>query len=302
MKTLMVLPGGGAAGAIQAGMILGYVDAYGWPMSIIGTSVGAMNGAMAATKSQELIRRVWLDISGPRSVYEPRFLTDFISKITFFSRSSIYSFSPLKKMIEKKLDLKQLVESDVDFWVCYWNANEDRSVIMNKKNPNIIDGIIASAGIPIAFPEVIIDGEYCFDGGVKDGIPTKFAFKKDANGLPLLGFVPDRVVILSPVRVDKSYRINGKFDKITKIAPRVIDGLTSESIYNDMELTLLKNRLPEYKSVELVISQPYRTNIDTLEFDPNKIAEAMLIGKDSLKHNTYIYNESNGFIGEPLRF
>ena len=50
MVTAFVLSGGGSLGAVQAGMLLSLFEAGVTPDMIVGTSVGAFNGAWAAAR------------------------------------------------------------------------------------------------------------------------------------------------------------------------------------------------------------------------------------------------------------
>ena len=51
MTTAFVLSGGGSLGSVQVGMLLGLAEAGIKPDLIVGTSVGALNGAWIAGRS-----------------------------------------------------------------------------------------------------------------------------------------------------------------------------------------------------------------------------------------------------------
>lgn len=296
MKTVWILPGGGARGAVQVGMIKKAVKTIGWPDCIIGTSVGSLNGSLAACKNILPLEKVWRSIESPKDIYGNRAYTDWLSKALFFINSSFYHIKPLQKLLDEHLDLDKLVSSDIDFYACAWNANTNKSALFSKHG-NIRAGIEASISIPMVFPETVINDEYYFDGGVRDNAPTKYIFKKDDYGKHVIGFKPDRVVIMLPGILKNYSRVGEKFDKVPKIAVRALDAIITEGQFNDVQMMLDRNQIPEYSSVETIVCQPIKDVIGTMDFYPDKIRRAIQVGEASWIANTRIYNEDNNYRG-----
>lgn len=294
---VLVLPGGGAKGSVQFGMIKEYIKEFGYPSVVIGTSVGTLNGALVAARQVDDLEKIWLSIKSGRDVYKPRFINDFLSKLIFAFSSSIYTTEPLDMLIERFLDIQKLRKSDIGFYACVWNATRNKGQVIRKSAPYILDAIKASARIPIVFPETKISGEYYFDGGVTDNVPVKFCFTKNQYGQREIGMIPKRIFVLMTA-ADQSSVNYSHFNKIPRIAARVVDGLTAEGKRDDLKLTILRNRMPEYESIETFICDPIRPTITTLEFESSKIKESIEVGMQSFKENLVVYNESNGFNGE----
>ena len=81
-KTAFVLSGGASLGAIQVGMLRALYERAVTPDLIVGTSVGALNGAFIAsrpptTATAEKLARVWHDI-GRGQVFPLNPLTGFL--------------------------------------------------------------------------------------------------------------------------------------------------------------------------------------------------------------------------------
>lgn len=67
------------------------------------------------------------------------------------------------------------LESGAIRWVDE-NGMSDRG-----SNPGVVTGALASAALPLAFPPVILDGETCVDGGVREVLPLRMAVEEGAN-------------------------------------------------------------------------------------------------------------------------
>jgi len=286
-----VLPGGGAKGAVQLGMLDEYIKVYGAPQAVIGTSVGALNGALVASEQYVELHRIWNSIKSPDDVYKLRGMSRLFAIAGLYRKSSIFTMKPLEKLITKELDMNKLRMSHIQYFACAWNATTNQSEIFSKDHGSIMQGILASASIPIVFPEVKMGNDYYFDGGVTDAVPLKWAFS------PRIGFVPHRVVILMPGKIKSSTREEKPMKNVFQIAPRVIDGLTEEGKKNDIALMLARNKLSGFRSVEVMISEPVRSHMGTLDFYPKQIREGIEIGRQSFLHNTTTYSEENNFDG-----
>ena len=295
--TVVLLPGGGARGSAQLGMMIEYSLRFGVPDAVIGTSVGALNGSLwSSDRLQDLIK-FWLSLREPGDIYKKRFL----SKLLFLFKSSIFTNKPLWKIIDKELDLTQLRNTNSEFFACAWNANTNKAELFAKNHVNIKKAVLASAAIPIIFDEQVIDEQYYFDGGVQEQIPTKFVFKKNINGENVIRIKPNRIVILHTSKKELPIT-HVKYDRMTKIAPRLIDGLTTEGKRDDIEVMLLKNQLTGYEHIETWQCEPVRSNMGFLDFYRDKIEQGISIGRHSFLHNTTRYSINNEFKGEIINW
>lgn len=118
----LVLSGGGAKGAFEAGAIFHFVNHRDCDFrDIAGVSVGALNGAYIAQapsdenslrnlqeKTQGLID-FWRSIKGPDDILRPRFFGIF--RLVLFGLDSLNDFTPLEKIIERGIDPTKIRES-----------------------------------------------------------------------------------------------------------------------------------------------------------------------------------------------
>jgi len=78
----------------------------------------------------------------------------------------LLSMSPLRKIIEQKLDLVKLRGSKTDFFFTAVDLQLGEVVELNKFSEPLVDWLMASSSIPGVFPPVEIDGRQFVDGGV----------------------------------------------------------------------------------------------------------------------------------------
>ena len=88
--------------------------------------------------------------------------------------------TPLRKMIEKYIDMDKLYNSEIDFGLVTYSV-KNRMPLQKFKNEipkeQMIDYLLASSCFPIFKPQVI-DGEEYFDGGLYDNTPSNMLIKK----------------------------------------------------------------------------------------------------------------------------
>jgi NTE family protein len=207
-QVVLVLQGGGALGAYQAGVYQALHEAGVEPDWIIGTSIGAINASLIAGNAparrlealREFWRRVeynhiwhsvptWFGIGEAMSYW-----TTLLNGISgFFSPNAaafagahvrlgadaagFYSTMPLRKTLDELVDLALLNHGVPRLTV---GAAHVRTSTMryfdSREQPIAIDHILASGALPPAFPAVRIDGDLYWDGGIMSNTPTEAIF------------------------------------------------------------------------------------------------------------------------------
>lgn len=205
-KQVLVLQGGGALGAYQAGAYEALLDAGQKPEWIAGISIGAINSAIIAgnppEKRVEKLRDFWEKVSsglqgtvmlpgnegrtafnevssflatlyGIPGFFAPRGLPPLLSPRGSPAATSYYDTAPLRATL---LDL-------VDFDLINKKRQTRLSVgAVNVKTGNfryfdsaeeeiIPEHIMASGALPPAFPSIEIEGEFYWDGGLVSNTP-----------------------------------------------------------------------------------------------------------------------------------
>ena len=273
MTRALVLSGGGARGAFQAGVVEGLVADQGTDFDILfGVSTGALNAAFLAQastgadpvgnlaqRSHEL-RALWRSFTGNSSIYTRRFGSYAGLAI---GANSLYDNAPLKRVIADNLDIAALRGSGRVFGCGFVSLVSGRyAVRTNTEDPPVTDerlleGIIASASIPVAFPFVEqrdADGELedvLVDGGVRDLSPLGAVFRvepppdeiyvvltskleRENGGFPRNGATPDTVETWK----DDFF---GTKVKGTDVLARTLELLTDEIYLSDVREALLWN-------------------------------------------------------------
>jgi NTE family protein len=208
----LVLQGGGALGAYQAGVYeaLAERDHY-LPNWIAGISIGAINGAIIAgnapSRRVEKLRTFWeliterisakpfADGDAARGVfnewsalasmaagipgfYRPRLPPAWLQPWGTEGALSFYDTAPLRSTLEQLVDFDRLNAKDakaVRLSVGAANIRKGNSVYFDTHERRIgPQHIMASAALPPAFPPVDIEGEYYWDGGVLSNSPLHY--------------------------------------------------------------------------------------------------------------------------------
>ena len=163
---ILVLSGGGAHGAYQAGVIK-RLDEQGHKWDIItGISVGSLNGVFISgfsLKNQslatELLKSFWFDISD-HDVYTKNWNP-------IWSRS-VYDNSPLNLTLHKVLNRINGIERNV--LVGSTRVNDGKLIVFNRTDMvlmnDIVDILMASTSIPVYFPPKEFKGSFYMDGGL----------------------------------------------------------------------------------------------------------------------------------------
>ncbi|WP_061960504.1 patatin-like phospholipase family protein [Demequina flava] len=186
MTVGFVLGGGGVRGAVEVGMLRALFEAGVTPDLVVGTSIGAINGAAVAHKPSmdviEQLETAWKSKTASTIYGEP-----FTKQLTRLARSRTHlnSHVPLKKLIESVLDdVRTFEDLEIPLAVCA--ASIERTAETWFDSGPLMNAVIASASVPAALPPTLIDGEHYVDGGVVNSIPLGEAIKRGANTVYVL--------------------------------------------------------------------------------------------------------------------
>jgi NTE family protein len=204
--SVLVLQGGGALGAYQAGVYEGMAEHGFAPDWVAGVSIGAINAALIAgnpaQKRLERLREFWDRVSsgvplvapaqldpvrvalnrlsaataatfGVPGFFVPRVPPAFLAPDGTPEALSIYDTSPLKQTLEELVDFDLLNdESRVRLSVGAVNVHTGNSVYFDNQARKLRpEHIMASGSLPPGFPPVVIDGEHYWDGGIVSNSP-----------------------------------------------------------------------------------------------------------------------------------
>ncbi|HEX4061716.1 MAG TPA: patatin-like phospholipase family protein [Streptosporangiaceae bacterium] len=170
MKTAFVLGGGGVLGAHEVGMLQALAEAGVTPDVIVGTSVGAINGAFVAADPSGAAARLAELWQGPN--LQEAFSGNLLGRATTLARSRthLHAIEPLAAMLERALPVHTFAELTLPFY-CVAACIERASARWFSTGP-LVPAVLASCAVPGLLPPLEVDGEHHFDGGLVHSIPV----------------------------------------------------------------------------------------------------------------------------------
>lgn len=167
-----MLGGGGVLGAVEVGMLRALLERGIAPDLVLGTSVGAINGAMVARDpSAGVVDRLvdlWSRTSESGEVYDARALRTVRRAVVH--RTHLYSSRPLEKRLSEEFGEIAFEDLAVPLQVCA--SSIERAAETWFSSGPVVRAVMASAAVPGLFPPQEIDGEHYLDGGIVNSIPV----------------------------------------------------------------------------------------------------------------------------------
>jgi NTE family protein len=212
-RIALLLQGGGALGAYQAGVYEALAEARVEPDWVAGISIGAINAALIAgnvpEKRIDRLREFWEAVSEPplgipylKSIevsneftrrlvnqtralsimlfgapnfFTPRFLPPLFWSAEAADSVSYYDVAPLRSTLERLVDFDCINSKRMRFSVGAVNVSSGNFVYFDNGTHHISPAhIIASGSLPPGFPAAEIEGEYYWDGGLVSNTPLQW--------------------------------------------------------------------------------------------------------------------------------
>ena len=228
-ECILVLQGGGALGAYQAGVYEGLAAMGHTPDWVAGISIGAINAALIAgnlpARRVERLREFWEGVTSfpfapaPLSPVLPNidgardalnetsagiamlfgvagFFTPRIPAAPFqppgtTAAISYYDTEPLRRSLERLVDFDLLNDRRVRLSVGAVSVTSGNFCYFDTAETRIdVRHVMASAALPPGFPPIEIDGEFYWDGGVVSNTPLQYVLDEPGSA-PRLVFQVD---------------------------------------------------------------------------------------------------------------
>ncbi len=184
-NTAYVLGGGGHMGAYEVGMLRALLEAGIRPDLVVGTSVGALNGAAIASDPTlamvEQLRKLWCGLEDDK-IFGGSFLAGALNM--FRSRTHLHGNEQLRDLIDRLVPAKRIEDLAVRFQ-CVAASVERAAEHWFDAGP-LADAVLASCAVPGVLPPVEIGGEHFIDGGVVNSIPISRAVDLGADEIYVL--------------------------------------------------------------------------------------------------------------------
>jgi NTE family protein len=209
-RRILVLQGGGALGAYQAG-VFDALDSVGFaPNWVAGVSIGAINSALIAGNPPrtraDRVREFWNRVSGrdfalPAGMemmrtfvnrmsaasvatfgvpgfFKPRQIPPAFSPRGSLGALSYYDTEPLRATLNEMVDFDLINNGDVRLSLGAVNVRTGESRYFDSTVDTITAShVMASGALPPGFPPVEIDGEYYWDGGIMTNTPLSYVLE-----------------------------------------------------------------------------------------------------------------------------
>ncbi len=172
MTTAFVLGGGGVLGAAEVGQLRALVEADIRPDLVLGTSVGALNGALvAAHPGPDVVGRLvglWESAAAGKELYGDGPIRQ-VSRAVRTGGTQLYSSAPLRRRLEEELGELTFEELPIPFQCCA--SSIERAAEHWFTTGRLVDAVVASAAVPGLLGPAVVDGEHYLDGGIVNSIP-----------------------------------------------------------------------------------------------------------------------------------
>ena len=222
-ETVLVLQGGGALGAYQAGAYIALGEGGMGVDWVAGISIGAINAAIIAGNPVEdrapQLRAFWEEVTadaidlpflqhsflrplgnqlaaahgmfcGVSGMYSPR-IPNLFSPDFWKGPISIYDTSPLRETLLELVDFDYLNERGPRLSVGAVEVESGNFAYFDSKSQVIgPEHIMASGALPPGFPPVEIEGILYWDGGLVSNTPLQYVLEEPGEA-PLLVFQID---------------------------------------------------------------------------------------------------------------
>ncbi len=184
MPVAFVLGGGGLLGAHEVGMLRALAEAGIRPDMVVGTSIGALNGAFVAADPDGAAARLGQMWQGEqlRLVFSENLWGRAARLVR--SGTHLHSLEPLGRMLGEALPGKEFGDLALPFQ-CVAASIETASARWFASGP-VVPAILASCAVPGLLPPVEIDDQHYFDGGLVDSIPVGRAVALGATTIYVL--------------------------------------------------------------------------------------------------------------------
>ncbi|MBB4084658.1 patatin-like phospholipase family protein [Sphingomonas carotinifaciens] len=205
-RVALVLGGGNALGAYQAGVFEALQSAGIVPEWIAGTSIGAVNGALICGNAPEArldrLRDFWRPAEGaisPTGPGETARRTASVAEAMLWGRGDVfaprgpgtwpmgtqalYDSSPLGRGIARLVDIDRLNDGGMRYATVAVDLETGAERVFDTQRGRVgVDHVRASGALLPLFPPVTVDGRDLVDGGTASNLPVDLVLAEPGEG------------------------------------------------------------------------------------------------------------------------
>lgn len=252
----LVLEGGGMRGLFTAGVLDAFLDEEIVFDKIIGVSAGACHACSYVSKQKERAKNTNLNYLQD---YRYASLRNWITRGDYFNPKFLYDTIP------NKLDLfdhDTFNQSKTKLFAVITDVETSKPIYYPLQDmEKDIQGLRASASLPLLSRKVLLNGRYYLDGGISDSVPLK-KIQEEC----------DKVIVV--LTRERGYRKKGKeLNGIMKIVYRKYPNLVSKMEMRSSEYNQTMDYLDEQErqGKVLVVAPFKKIEIGRLEKNKEKL-------------------------------
>ena len=236
-KVAWCISGGGAAGIHSVGQLLALMDAGVGYDALYGVSVGALTGGVLHGSGIDEVKNIWLNVNN-KDVYD----SNLIKSLAKLSLGSKYIFdnSPLLKLIKSKVNIAAIKSNPIPFYINATDLYGKKPFCgLASEASDLPRLMLASAAIPVCFPNTLYEGIELADGGLVSNWSLAQAVQGGA----------DTVILLRPRREGKVV-LKNLLDELLYLI------MCQQSIALDREESFTKAMNKYKRNIRIVELQP----------------------------------------------
>jgi NTE family protein len=265
----LVLSGGGAKGAYEAGVALA-LAARGVPIRLAaGSSAGALNAAALVDGRLDRLEALWRGVTREQvyalrpGVFFAGLLPGWLTLRALDGAGSLFDPQPLRDLIAGAVDLGRVRASPVALRVVATDLERRAPRIFDNQTVSV-DALVAASAVPGMFPPVAVDGALLVDGGLIGRAPVLEALERGAP-------VARAIVVMSYAADERGQRAT----TVRRVLEEAFETSMVHQIRRDTELARLK-----YPSVEIQLLTPSAPLLlRPLDFDGAEMGRALERGR-----------------------
>ena len=190
----IALEGGGTKGAYHVGVLKAITELDIQASNVVGTSIGAVNGAIFAQGELEKLEFIWdnitsdciidlpKDIPVPDNIFDIKNISAFITELR---KSKGLSILPFEELLWEVVNEQRLRAGDVDFGLvtfCLTGKTGKHLFLKDIPEGMLLDYLVASCCLPGFKAKNIKDNLY-LDGGIVNNLPVNMLVEKGVKNI-----------------------------------------------------------------------------------------------------------------------
>ncbi len=227
-RPALVLSGGALLGAVQVGVLKVLFEAGFQPSLVVGTSVGALNGAFVAFNPDSAgiakLEAIWRNLSASR-VFERNV---FRMAFTLLNRGNcIFGNDTLKRLVCEALPVDDFAATRTPLYITATNLTKGEKVVI--QDGFVSDAVLASAAIPGLFCPVENGRDLLVDGALTADLDLETAVNLGAK----------EILAIDLTQPPTAFRSSN----ILEVLNRSLELMLREQVVRDIEHFSAKTRI-----------------------------------------------------------